>query len=107
MSVADSSRQQLQRISLTRRKSMTDEIELTLRLGHQRGLVDMSMQEIQHDLEQRLERRIELSTISARVNELVTARRVVRDKENTRPCTRSKADIHPLSIPPTQARLCN
>lgn len=107
MSVAGTSRQQLQRLSLTRRKSMTDEIELTIRMAHHRGLKDMSMQEVQHDLEQRLEHRIELSTISARVNELVSAGRVLRDKERTRPCTRSKADIHPLSIPPTQARLCN
>ena len=64
----------------------------------------MSMQEIQAPLERAVARRVDMSTISARVNELVAAKRVVRDIDHPRACSVSGAMICPLSVAPKQVR---
>lgn len=101
----DSSRDAIASISLGKRKTLADEIELVIALACKTGTKDLSMKEVQQLLERKLERRVEVSTISGRVNELVAAKRVVRDMLHMRPCSVTHKDIHPLSVAPGQTRL--
>lgn len=74
-------------------------------LGMRCGRVDMSLQEIQELYESTNPgKRMDLNRVSARVADLVAAKRVVR-KSDTRPCSRSGKPIHPVHIEPTQPRL--
>lgn len=104
MQTADTSRQALTGMSMRRRKSLADEVETAI-AQIQRASGDASMREVQDHLERHLSRRVDVSSISARVNELEAAQRVVRDRERTRQCRVTKQAIHPLSIPPMQQRM--
>lgn len=74
-------------------------------LGMRRGRADMSLQEIQELYESTNPgKRMDLNRVSARVADLVAAKRVAR-KSDTRPCSRSGKPIHPVYIEPTQPRL--
>lgn len=104
MHTTDTSRQALTSMSMPRRKSLLDEIEGAIRhLQHTIG--DASMREVQDHLERHLGRRIDVSSISARVAELETSKRIVRDRERTRPCTVTGQAIHPLTVQPEQRRM--
>ena len=107
MTVVDTSRQAHDRISLRSRKSLGDQIEGVVSRACRSGRRDMSMREVQVDLERLLERRVDVSTISARVNELVAAKRLVRDQEHTRACSISGQQIHPLTARLGQPALFN
>lgn len=104
MHTADTSRQALTGMSMRKRKSLADEVETAI-AQIQRVSGDASMREVQDHLERHLSRRVDVSSISARVNELETAKRVVRDREMTRQCRVTGQAIHPLSIPPQQTRM--
>ena len=65
---------------------------------------DMSLREIAREYEQTHKRTIDVSSVSARVNELIACHRLQRD-QGTRPCCVSGKSIHPVSIPPRQGRL--
>lgn len=74
-------------------------------LGAQRhGAIDMSLTEIRDAYERLHARRIDLNRVSARVSDLVTAGRLHR-RQDTRPCSVSQRPIHPVFVPPEQARL--
>jgi len=105
MSIADTSRESLGQISLPARKSLSDQIESVIASACRSGAKDMSMKEAQAALARVYGRTVELSSISARVNELVAAKRLVRDKLNTRPCTVTGQAIHPLSVVAEQERM--
>lgn len=100
--IADTSRTAYAQISPRGRVTTTSQIEAIVTAACRSGSKGMSMQEIQEPLEQALGRRVDLSTISARVNELVAAKRLVRDTEYTRACSKSGAMIHPLRVAPKQ-----
>lgn len=74
-------------------------------LGAQRnGSDDLSLTEIR-DLYERVHgKRIDLNRVSARVSDLIGARRIER-KQDTRPCSVTGRPIHPVFVPPTQPRL--
>jgi hypothetical protein len=74
-------------------------------LGAQRnGASDLSLTEIR-DLYERVHgKRIDLNRVSARVSDLVAAKRIER-KQDTRPCSVTSRPIHPVHVPPTQPRL--
>lgn len=105
MHTADTSRQSLQSISMTRRKSLLDEVESAIIQLQRLGAKDASMREIQQHLERHLGRRVDVSSISARVAELETAQRVARDRGYTRACLVTGQQIHPLSATPEQRRM--
>lgn len=105
MMVTSTSRESLGQISLPVRKSLSDQIESVVASACRAGARDMSMKEAQAALLRVYGRTVELSSISGRVNELVAAKRLVRDKLNTRPCTVTGQAIHPLSVPAEQARM--
>ena len=93
------------RLSNTKRKSKSDLIESVVVVAMRSGAVDLSMREIQAGLQSRFEMRLDLSTISARVNELVTAGRLLRDKNYTRPCRVTGVGVHPVCAPLEQVRM--
>lgn len=105
MQTADTSRQALQSISLRRRKSLLDEIEAAIIQLQRLGARDASMREVQQHLERHLGRRVDVSSISARVAELEAAKRVTRDRTYTRLCLVTGQAIHPLSATPEQGRM--
>lgn len=102
--VADTSRDALKRISTAARMSILERIESVVTDSGRRGVRDMSAREIRDKIEADTGRRIELSTITARVNELVTAGRLQRDPAYTRACTVTGQQIHPLRAVPKQTR---
>lgn len=104
MQATDTSRQALTGISMRKRKTLADEVALAIE-QIQRVSGDASMREVQDHLERHLGRRVDVSSISARVNELEAAKRVVRDREMTRLCRITQQAIHPLSVPPEQRRM--
>ena len=74
-------------------------------LGCQRnGMADMSLTEIRDTFERLHNRRIDLNRVSARVSDLVAARRLVR-REGTRVCSKSGRNIHPVYVPAEQVRM--
>lgn len=75
-------------------------------VGAQRnGAKDLSLREIQARFEQREGQRIDVSTVSARVNNLVAAGWLQR-RADIRPCTVTGMGVHPVYAPEKQARLC-
>lgn len=75
-------------------------------LGCQRhGMADMSLTEIRDAYERLHGRRIDLNRVSARVSNLVAAERLMR-RLDTRACSVSGRQVHPVFVPEKQARLC-
>jgi hypothetical protein len=105
MDVADSSRASLAQISMPGRKSLLDLIESVVAQACRSGAKDLSMKEVQAALRRVHGRDVEVASISARVNELVSAGRLVRDKLHMRPCTVTGRNIEPLSAPMVQDRM--
>lgn len=103
--VTETSRQAVAQISNPARKSLADLIELVVVAAARAGVRDMSMKEIQSDLRRLYGREVEVASISGRVNELVSARRLVRDDINRRRCTVTGHTVAPLSAPPVQERM--
>lgn len=64
----------------------------------------LSLREIQARYNEEFDAHIDVSTVSARVNELVTASRLQRTAK-VRKCTFSGKTIHPVSIVPVQLEL--
>jgi hypothetical protein len=92
-------------ISNPKRKSKADLIESVVVVAMRSGATDLSMREIQAGLLSRFDMRLDLSSISARVNELVAAGRLLRDKTYTRPCRVTGAGVHPVCAPMEQVRM--
>ena len=72
--------------------------------GQRNGAVDFSSREIQSLYEAQFSQRIEAGTISARVNELVASKRLVRSLVS-RPCVVTGRPVHAVFAPATQVRL--
>lgn len=102
--IADTSRAALAKISPRGRMTISSQIETIVANACPAGSKGLSMQEIQEPLERAMARRVDMSTISARVNELVAAKRLIRDIANPRVCSQSGAMICPLSVAPQQVR---
>lgn len=106
MSIAQSSRAALGEISMSDRKSQGDVIFDLVQAACRNGAHDMSLREIAYTYElQNGGRRIDVGTVSARVNALITAKRLVRLKDQPRPCTRSGVSIEPVTVPARQERM--
>lgn len=82
-------------VSLGELKYIQDEIEHIVRSACSRGVPDLSLREIQHRYESATGRRIELSTVSSRVNSLVCAKRLQRPGE-PRACSITGRNILPV-----------
>ena len=94
--IAPASREALASISLPTRKTKADLIDEAVADAMRAGCQDVSMREVQARLMAAHGLRLDLSTISGRVNELVAAGRLLRSK-TTRPCSVTGQGIHALS----------
>lgn len=105
MHATDTSREAITGMSLQRRKLLLDEVASAIAQLLHAGHADVSMREIQRHMEVHMGRRIDVSSISGRVNELEAAQRVYRDRMRTRPCTVTGKGVHPLTMAPEQRRM--
>lgn len=106
MTIAQSSRAALGAISMPSRKSNMDIIFELVQAACRNGAHDMSLREIAYTYEmQNGGKRIDVGTVSARVNALITAKRLVRLHDRSRPCTRSGVVIAPVTVPAQQDRM--
>lgn len=100
---ANTSAQALHQISNGKRKTLCDMIVDVVTQAQRRGERDLSMREVQAALHQAYGRWVDVSTISARVNEMVGTR--LQRTTAPRQCTISKAQVQALSVPLRQASL--
>lgn len=82
------------------KENVCESIYAIVLLAHE----SLSLREIQAKYNSLLSANIDVSTVSARVNELVTAGRLERTAP-VRKCKFSGKTIHPVSIVPVQMRL--
>lgn len=103
--VAPTSAQALAKISMPERATLADLIELTIAQLMREGCKDVSAREAREELHRRYGRFEEMSTMSGRIANLIAAKRLVRDKANTRMCKITGETIAPLSVPAKQDRM--
>ena len=94
----------LQHMGLIGLKSRADDIFLVVATACKAGVEDLTGREIQSLYERRYGRRIESGTISARVSELLAARRILR-RPQTRICTVTREIAAPVYVVMKQTRM--
>jgi hypothetical protein len=94
----------LQRMGLIGLKSRADDIFLIVATACRAGVEDLTGREIQTLYERRYGRRIESGTISARVSELLAARRILR-RPQRRVCTVTREVAAPVYVVMKQTRM--
>lgn len=104
MNSLETSGQALRAVGQRKEGSQMARIEAVVLGVCRNGRKDISMREIQAELRRVHSVDMEMSSISARVNKLVSAKRLVRCGY-ARQCSVSGVDIHPLAAPVFQARL--
>ena len=85
-------------------KTSADNVYLVIAAACRNGAADLTRRELQALYEQRFECRMDASSISARVNELVTAQRVFERKDN-RVCTVTGNMVGAVYVVMKQVRL--
>lgn len=98
------SAQALHQISNGKRKTLCDMIVDVVTQANRKGVRDLSMREVQVALNESYGRWVDVSTISARVNELMAGNKLLRVTQ-PRQCTISKAMVQALSVPMRQASI--
>jgi len=89
------SAQALESVGFAKLKLIQDEIAHIVRQAHALGVPDLSMREVQQRYEANTGRRIEMSTVSSRINSLVCAGRLKRLAE-PRACHVTGRNILPV-----------
>lgn len=87
------------------RKTLADDIVTVVTTLQRRGQPDVSRREIQFQYEASIGKRIEMSTVSARVNDLVAAARLEVSPIKRMCRVNQKAEISPVRVPLQQTRL--
>lgn len=104
MTALDTSAQALAALGYRKMAKQQQEIFDVVLAAQRNGARDMSLTEIRDTYERINGKRIDLNRVSARVSNLVAAKRLHR-REDTRPCSVSERPIHPVYVPESQARL--
>lgn len=94
----------LSAIGLLGMKTRADDVLLVIATACRAGVDDLTGREIQTLYERRYGRRIESGTISARVSELLAARRILR-RPQTRICTVTREVAAPVYVVMKQVRM--
>lgn len=94
----------LQALGNVAHKTSLDKIFDICLAAQRNGADDLSGKEIQSKYELLYGQRIDAGTVSARVNNLVTAKRLERSR-TARACAVTGRDIYPVRVPATQVRL--
>lgn len=101
---AQTSAQSLNAVGQRTIKHLQDQIHDICMAAQRNGFGNLSGKEIQAKYELIYGKRIDASSISARVNGLIAAGRLER-VAIARACQVTGRDIHPVRVPATQARL--
>lgn len=104
MNAMDTSAQSLAAVGWRNMARQQREIFDVVLAAQRNGARDMSLTEIRDAYERHHARRIDLNRVSARVSDLVTASRLSR-RQDTRPCSVTQRNVHPVFVPEAQARL--
>lgn len=91
-------------ISLRSRKNQYDVIHGIVVAACRNGKQDLTLREIAMLYERQESKRIDVGTVSARVNDLITAKRLLRLPLSERTCSVSGKLVHPVTVPVTQDR---
>jgi hypothetical protein len=94
----------LGQLGLVGLKTSADDVYLVIAAACKAGAADLTRRELQALFEKRFERRMDASSISARVNELVTAQRVLERLDN-RVCTVTGNMVGAVYVVMKQVRL--
>jgi hypothetical protein len=100
----DASYLALGQLGLVGLKTSADDVYLVIAAACKAGAADLTRRELQALFEKRFERRMDASSISARVNELVTAQRVLERPDN-RVCTVTGNMVGAVYVVMKQVRL--
>lgn len=103
-STSHSSAQALALLGNAKKKCLLDQIMDICLAAQRNGADDLSGKEIQAKYELIHGKRIEAGTVSGRVNDLVSAKRLER-LTFSRACAITSRDIYPVRVPAAQARL--
>ena len=103
--IADTSREALAAISVPKRQSQANDVLLIVTLACKAGASDMSGQEIKKAFKAHFDREIDASTVSARVNGLVAAGRLIRATQSRSCSCFPHPTVRPVFVPVTQARM--
>ena len=105
MSIASTSYSAFEGLSQKAKQGRAEEVLLVVRNECRAGRRDLSLREIKQAYVRHFEKDIDISTVSARVNELVKGKWLVRLSESRRLCTHSGASVLPVTVPVVQARM--
>lgn len=105
VSTVDTSAQALEQLGLRARQRQLQAVFDVVLACQRSGAQDMSLTEIRDEFERRYSKRIDLNRVSARVYDLVAMHWLQR-REDTRPCSVTGRNVHPVFVPAKQARLC-
>lgn len=100
------SAQALAQVGLQGQKHQADAVLDICIAAHRNGVKDLSLREIAKRYEWIHSRSIDVGTVSARVSNLVAAKRLVRVEGSARACSISGKTVQPVSVPMAQERLC-
>ena len=104
MSIAATSSESFNQISLRSRKMQHDVIHGIVVAACRNGKPDLTLREIAMLYERQESKRIDVGTVSARVNDLVAAKRLLRLPCSEQPCSITGKLVHPVTVPITQDR---
>lgn len=99
------SAQALHGIGLRTQKQQADKVLDIVIAAQRNGAKDLSLREIAKRWELVHGVTIDVGTVSARVCNLIDQHRLVRIKENSRPCSVSGKTVQPVCAPEKQARM--
>jgi hypothetical protein len=94
----DASAQALRSLNVPMLKTMGDQIEWIVRTAIRAGALNITRREIQARYEATFMRRIDTSSVSARVNALVAAKRL-QEHPDSRKCTITGHDVSTICLP--------
>ncbi len=103
-STLDTSSEAFRSVGLKKLARQQQEIYDIVKIAHEMGRINCSLTEIRDLYESTYLKRIDLNRVSARVSDLVSAQRLARTLD-TRPCSITKKNIHPVFVPLKQARM--
>jgi hypothetical protein len=102
MQVATTSADAYAAIAPRKRKMQVDKVFDIVVSLQQRGAADLSLREIAQEYHRKYGKPIDVGTVSARVTNLVIAKRLVRVQGSERPCSITGKTVHPVCAPARQ-----
>lgn len=103
MQVATTSADAYAAIAPRQRRMQVDAVFDIVVAAQRRGAIDLSLREIAYEYQKQHGKPIDVGTVSARVTNLVLAKRLVRVQGAERACSITGKTVHPVCAPARQA----